>query len=100
MFTFTKKDNSHELDESITSLISDLAGLDSDSDAYIAAITALKALMEARNADKAEARANSLSAESVAKIAANLLGIGLILGFEKANVLTTKSLSFVPKVPV
>ncbi len=36
-----------------------------------------------------------VSPDTIAIIAGNLLGIALILGFEKANVLTSKALGFV-----
>jgi hypothetical protein len=58
----------------------------------------IKTLMEARTADKAGAKQDSVSPDMIASIAGTLLSIGLILGFEKANVITSKSLSFVPKI--
>jgi hypothetical protein len=90
----------HPLDEGITNLISEIAGEEAGSEEHTRAVQSLKTLMELRAADKAAAKPFPLSADQMAGIAANLLGIGLIMAFEKAHVLTTKSLAFVPKVSV
>jgi hypothetical protein len=87
----------HELDETITSVISEISGLEAGTEQYTAAAGSLKVLIEARAVDKATAKPK-ISPDAIMTVAGNLLGIGLILGFEKANVITTKSLSFVPKV--
>lgn len=58
-------------------------------------ISTVIALMEKRQVlDKDKKR---LDPNTVAIIAGNLLGIGLILSYEKLNVITTKALSFVIK---
>jgi hypothetical protein len=93
-----KEDPPHDLDETITNLISEFAGLDAGSAEQTAAAVSLKVLMELRAADKLAAKKPVMSPDMIAAIAANLLGIGLILGFEKANVITTKSLSLLPKI--
>lgn len=89
----------HELDVTITHLISEFAGED-DPEKELALANTLKTLMEARTADKAAAKKPAVSPDALASIAANLLGIGLILGFEKANVITTKGLGFIPKIKI
>jgi hypothetical protein len=98
VFNPFRKDDAHPLDETIASLITDLGYLDVTDEDYALAVTHLKSLCELRMAEKAAARSSSLSPDMIAGIAANLLAIGLILSFEKANVITTKSLSFVPKI--
>ncbi|HEY2455580.1 MAG TPA: hypothetical protein VGI71_23795 [Scandinavium sp.] len=100
MFSRIKTAEPHELDDSITNLISEIAGLDAGSEDYTAAATSLKVLMDARNSDREFAKPDTMSYDAIASIAGSLLGIALILGFEKANVLTTKSLAFVPKITV
>lgn len=40
---------------------------------------------------------NQVSMDTLAIIAGNLLGIGLILNYEKANIITTKALGFIIK---
>ncbi len=97
MFTRKPKDNAHPLDETITVLISEFAGADSGSEEQKRLAETVKLLMETRAADKAAA-SSSLSPDMVASITAHLLGIGMILVFESRGIITSKSLSFVPKM--
>lgn len=43
------------------------------------------------------AKKPTVSSDTIAMIAGNLLGIGLIMGFERAHVISTKALGFVLK---
>jgi hypothetical protein len=101
MFTFrTPKDQTpHELDATITSLISKVEDED-DPENEIALANAVKTLMEARTADKAGSKKPSLSPDTIASIAASILSIGLIMQYERANVITTKAFSLVPKIKI
>ena len=89
----------HELDKTITDLIAEFAG-EEDPEQALALANTVKTLMEARTADKAAAKKPTVSPDAMASIAASLLGIGLILGFEKTNVITTKAVSFIPKIKI
>jgi hypothetical protein len=100
VFTRKSQDKAHPLDTVISQAITELEGSDSSSEKYTEMVAALKTLVELRNSDKEAAKKPSISPDAVASIVANLLGIGLILGFEKANVITTKGMSFVPKINV
>jgi hypothetical protein len=51
------------------------------------------ALIERR--EELKSKKKQLSPDTIAVIAGNLLGIILILGYERANVITTKALGFV-----
>jgi hypothetical protein len=95
---FNRKPSEEEqaLNAVITRHISEIETLSVGTEEYIATCDSLKMLMELRATTKRPA----LSPDQFASIAANLLGIVTILSFEKANVLTTKSLSFVPKITV
>lgn len=92
------EETSHELDDTIKDVISEFAGLEPGSEEQVKSAESLKILMELRAADKAAAKKPVMTPDMIAAITANLLGIGLILGFEKANVITTKSLSLLPKI--
>ena len=98
MFNRRKPTVTHELDSTITNLISAFAGLEDGSDEQAAAAQSLKTLMEARTADKTATNAPIIDPNILVSAAASLIGIISILGFEKANVITTKSLSFIPKI--
>jgi hypothetical protein len=98
VFNRHRPEEPHPLDETIANLISEFAGADSsEEEAERAAI--LKTFWELRAADRLAAK-KTLSPDMIAAITANLLGIGMILGFEKANVLTSKSLSLIPKIRI
>lgn len=98
MFNRSKKDNSHQLDDVIKELIREIETTDVNTDDYANEVASLKTLMELRNQDKAVAKKNSVSLETIVAASAHLIGIAMILGFEKANVITSKSLGFVPKI--
>ena len=98
MFNRKPELKSHPLDETIANLISAFPGLEDGSEEYTAAANSLKTLMEARTADEAARKRPTVSPDMLASATASLLGIVMILGFEKANVVTTKSLSFIPKI--
>ena len=98
MFKRRNFDEPHELDVPITHLISAIDGLDDGSDEQVKASQSLKIMMEARTADTAARRAPVIDPNMIVSAAASLAGIIAILGFEKANVVTTKAVSFVPKI--
>lgn len=99
MFNRVPKDQTHELDQTITDLISEFAGSET-SEEQVQSAQALKTLMEARTADMAARRAPIIDPNMLVSAGASLLGIIAILGFEKANVVTSKAVSFVPKMRI
>ena len=98
MFTLaSRKDDTHQLDEVIAKLIDEIALMDSTDEAYAPAIESLRTLMEARTADKAAKTKLAVSNDVIVQALTHLVAIGMILGFEKANVITSKALGFVPR---
>lgn len=97
MFNRAPKDQTHELDTAITNLISGFDGMDDGSEDQLRAAQSLKTIMEARTADKADRRTPIVDPSILVSAGASLLGIIAILGFEKANVVTSKAVSFVTK---
>lgn len=47
---------------------------------------------------KAQNAPPRISPDMIASIAANLLGIGIIVGYERMNIVTTKALNFVTRL--
>jgi hypothetical protein len=94
----SRKDEPHQLDGPIAKLIDEIDDLTVGDEAHTQAIGSLRTLMETRNADKAANTRSSVSTDVIASAVAHLLGIGMIIGFEKANVITSKALPFVPKI--
>lgn len=95
MFTLKKKESRPDpLDELIENHISEMAGHEVHSDEYTLAAANLKVLMDAK---AAKPERKSVTPDTIATVAANLAGILLILNYERANVLTSKSLSLLLK---
>lgn len=100
MFDRKSQDEKHPLDEPIENLTRGLAGLEDGGEAQTQAVQSLKVLMELRMAEKSEARKLPVSPEVLTAAGAHILGIAMILGFEKRNVLTSKAMQFVPKIRI
>lgn len=96
----TPKDQpSHELDATITNLITEV-NVESDAETELALANAVKVLMEARTADKASSKKPSVSPDTIVSVAASILSIGLIMHYEKMNVITTKAFTLIPKIKI
>lgn len=90
---FTKKDKRTNLEKEIDRVIEQMSSTEPNTPEYKAISENLEKLYKA----KAHERVRNVSPDTIAVIAGNLLGIGLILGYEKANVITSKALGFVIK---
>ena len=93
MFIFRNQDRRTPIEKEIDSLILELDYIDKSSEAYADMIGKLERLYKAKSYDTPR----SISPDAKATIAANLLGIMLILSYEKADIITTKALGFVTK---
>ncbi|MCX7817542.1 MAG: hypothetical protein N2317_08575 [Syntrophales bacterium] len=89
----TKRDKRTNLEKEIDSVILTMSSYKPDSDEYEAMAKNLEMLYKA----KTHERVRHVSPDTIALVAGNLLGIVLILGYEKANVITSKALGFVIK---
>lgn len=98
MFSLKAKEHKDtDLETAITRLISQMQSHDGETDEYSAMAGNLKTLMEARQIESAVDDRNEISVETIATVAANLVGILMILHYERANIVTSKALSFVIK---
>lgn len=82
-----------KIEEEINRLFLELSKIGPASDEYKCIINHIDTL----NKLKVNSQKPTVSIDTVAIIAGNLLGIALILGYEKANVVTSKALGFVMK---
>jgi len=89
----TLRDTS-DLDAALKSAFEDLKAHDADSEQYAKTLTQIERLSALRFPKK---ESKGITADALLGVVSNLLGIGLILGYEKANVITTKALGFVTK---
>lgn len=87
---FTKKDRSSSLEKEIEAVIKKMSALEPDSKEYTAIADNLEKLYSAKSKDNSR-----ISPDTIAIIAGNLLGIVLILGYEKTNIVTSKAMGFV-----
>lgn len=95
MFNFDKKPHDVALDEAISDALITLKGLDEQSEEYGTASDQLVKLMKLKNEINPSWRP---SPDALVGAAASVLGILLILRYEKLEVVTSKALSFVGKI--
>lgn len=86
-----KRDKRTNLEKEIDAVITYMSGMNPETQEYAAAAANLKELYST----KAQEKSNRISPDTLAVIAGNLLGIILILGYEKADIITSKALAFV-----
>lgn len=91
---FVAKSNS--LDVEIEAVLSKLRKEDPCSDNYDILMNNLERLYELRNLDSK----GKITPDAKALILSNILGIVVILSYERFNVITTKALGFVPRLRV
>ena len=84
-----------QLDETIDDLFQELAGFSANEEGYAKASDQLVKLIKLKKEIEPSWR---VSPDTLALIGANLLGILLILNFERAGVVASKALSFVGKL--
>lgn len=90
---FQKKDKRTNLDRVIDSVIEKLSILDPSTEEYGVAAANLQKLHESKKIDLSR----YISKDTLVIAGTNLLGIVLILGYEKADVITSKAVNFVFK---
>lgn len=93
MIKLTKHDKRTNLEKEIDDVLKEMKLLDKDSKEYKTRVVHLERLYKAKGYEKSR----TVSPDTVAVVVGNLLGILVILNFEKANVITSKALGFVLK---
>lgn len=94
----TQPSYKHSLDEAIDLVLSEMAGYNAYDEDYAKMVDQLDKLYKIKLAFKEEP--DRVSKDALLAVGANLIGIVLILGHEKAHVVTSKALSFVLKTRV
>lgn len=90
MFTFSKNED-QDLQKAIVRLYEEMSSHRPDSPEYAKITTQLTALYALKETNSK----SRVSADTLAMVIGNLLGIVLIVGHERANVVTSKALGFV-----
>lgn len=89
----TKCDKRSKLEQEIDSVLDNLSKLEKGSKEYAAIVDNLEKLYKAKGPDTKRC----ISPDTIAIVAGNLLGILIILGYEKTDVITSKAMGFILK---
>lgn len=88
--------NSHNLQKVIDKLLDDVHNGDPDSDTYWRQVQAIEALVKSKETNaKAKVATRFISGDALASVCASLVGIGMIVGHERASVITSQAMKFV-----
>ena len=88
-----KQNEPSGLDNAITDVLSEMKGFTADADEYSKMVEQLVKLHALKEAEKP----CRVSKDTVLIVVGNLVGIAMILSYEKTNVITTKALQFMLK---
>jgi hypothetical protein len=94
VFNPLKSKEPTELEKEITRLLAELGDLEVSDEEYGKVAAHLATLYKLKEHDSRM----RVSADTKALIAANLIGIAMIIGHERANVITTKAIGFLAKL--
>lgn len=83
-----------QLNDAIIRLHNELVDTPAGTDEYSAILKNLDQLYKIKN----ETRSNRVKPDTIAMVGGNLAGILMIVGHERANVVTSKALSFITKL--
>lgn len=86
-----------ELDKVLDELLIDLQNEEHDSDRYATIMERVIKLYQLKEVDTKSAP-ERISPDTLMKVSGNLLGIMLIVGHERAHVVTSKALTFVKQL--
>lgn len=87
---FTKKDKRTKLQKEIDVVLEDLSTLRTDSKEYADMLNVLERLYKLRGEEKPQ----RMKPDTLLLVGGNLLGILLVLNYEKLDTITSKALSF------
>lgn len=82
-----------DLDKAIDSVFQEMETVNADSEEYSKMVQQLETLYKIRSSTKD----NRVDVNTVVTVAGNLLGIVMILNYERLHIVTTKALGFVMK---
>ncbi len=94
MFNRLTDTNDQILNDVIESALNQLKASEPDTESYARVRDQLTELYKIRN----ENRSRRVSPDTLATIAANLFGIGVIVGYEQKHIITSKAIGFVRKI--
>lgn len=99
MFNRNDSTEKTKLEEAIDELFNEMSNLSGDDPAYAKMVDQLDTLYKLKEVDHKVDVRTRVSADTLAIVVGNLAAVVLIVGHERANVITTKALSFLAKTP-
>lgn len=98
MFIEKNASNKIKVTEAINSLLDEMSGYPSDSPEYAKMVEQLTKLYALKEVDSKVDSPRRVSADTLAIVGGNILGIVMIVGHERASVLTSKALTLLTKL--
>ncbi|WNM72417.1 hypothetical protein SEA_MOSSY_38 [Gordonia phage Mossy] len=98
MFTQKQTSNSTGVSDAIDELLKEMHEQDKDSDIYNEMVTQLTKLYSLKEVDHKVDSPGRISMDTMAIIAANVVGIAMIVMHERENVITSKALPLLMKL--
>lgn len=89
-----QKDKKPNIKQEVDHIIGYMAGLEPDSKEYSTAASNLDVLVKAKSCENTTKK---ISPDTIAVVVGNLLGIVLVLNYEKMNVITSKAFGMIIK---
>jgi hypothetical protein len=90
---FKKQNSEVELDNLITKMLVELQSPSTSAQDFATTMDYIERLTNMKKLNSSD----KINRDTMAIVVGNLAGIGLIVGFERANVLTSKAINFVMK---
>lgn len=87
----TKKDRRSKLEKEIDLILDEMRGIEATTSEYLIRLNNLERLHKMNN----EIKNRKIKPDTIAIVMTNLIGIGMILGYERVNIITSKALGFV-----
>lgn len=87
----TKKDRRSKLEKEIDLILDEMRGIEATTSEYLIRLDNLERLHKMLN----EIKNRKVKPDTIAIVMTNLIGIGMILGYERVNIITSKALGFV-----
>lgn len=95
MFPSKPEEHSTRLEDTIDNLLSEMAGFAGHSEEYSKMASQVQKLYELKEHDAPKQR---ISPDTLMTVGGNLLAVLIIVGYERANVITSKALGMIFKV--
>lgn len=99
LFAHKPSTNEEGLQKAIDAVLHEMQAVRKDSDEYATLLKRLETLYNLKKIDNDD-HPKKLSADTALQVAGSLAGILILVGYERAHVMTSKAVSLLVKTPV